>query len=222
VCIAFAGYSGRDVGAFATRFGGVALNGTYDPRTTGLVYSDLEQTKGYEFDTLIIANCREGVLPADDAPQEEQFRDTCKLYVAMTRAKRELILSFSGAASPWVRQVIGSIAVDRWESFETLDPTMIAGVPPVLPDVDPDQRVEGVGELTGAQYLFTSKALGLSLEAQAKLTDLVDGKGLLAAGSKARLRWRTVRSLAQDLRATRRHDQLFGPLVAQELRNKLI
>ena len=104
MCIAFAGYSGRDIAAFATRIGGVALNGAYDPRTTGLVYSDLEQTKGYEFDTLIIANCREGVLPAVDAPREEQFRDSCKLYVAMTRAKRELILSFTGAASPWVRQ----------------------------------------------------------------------------------------------------------------------
>jgi hypothetical protein len=99
---------------------------------------------------------------------------------------------------------------------------MIAGVPPVLPDVDPDEHVEDVGELIGVQYLFTSKALGLTLDAQAKLADLVDGKGLLAAGNKARLRWRTVRSLAEDLRATRRHDQLFGPLVAQELRIKLI
>ena len=121
-----------------------------------------------------------------------------------------------------MRQVSGSIAVDRWDGVEFLDPSMMAGVPPVLPDVDPDEHVEDVGELTGVQYLFTSKALGLTLDAQAKLADLVDGKGLLASGSKARLRWRSVRGLAEDLRATRRHDQLFGPLVAQELRTKLI
>ena len=99
---------------------------------------------------------------------------------------------------------------------------MIAGVPPVLPDVDPNQHVEDLGELTGQQYLFTFRALGLSLDAQTKLADLVDGKGLLAAGNKARLRWRTIKSLAEDIRESRRHDQLIGPLVAQELRTKLI
>ena len=70
VCIAFAGYSGRDVSAYAKRLGCVALNGAYDPRTTDLVYSDLKQTKGYEFDTLIIANCRKrGYFPRTTRPE---------------------------------------------------------------------------------------------------------------------------------------------------------
>jgi superfamily I DNA/RNA helicase len=90
VCVAFAGFSTRDVADFAQRLGVAALDGAYDPRTDRLVFADLEQTKGYEFDTIVIVNCCEGVLPAKTAPTEERFRDACKLYVAMTRAKTEL------------------------------------------------------------------------------------------------------------------------------------
>ena len=59
VCLAFAGFSARDVNGFAGKCGVVALDGTYDPKIDSLVFCDLEQTKGYEFDTLIILNCRD-------------------------------------------------------------------------------------------------------------------------------------------------------------------
>ena len=51
VCIAFAGYSARDIGIFAVSCDVPVLNGAYDPSTHPLVFSDLEQTKGYEFET---------------------------------------------------------------------------------------------------------------------------------------------------------------------------
>ena len=112
MCIAFAGFSSRDIKEFARKRGVIALDGTYDPSVGRLVFSDLEQTKGYEFEVLIIVNCCEGVLPAMDAPSEEEFREICKLYVAMTRAKRELILSFHGSASSWLNAVSATIAMD--------------------------------------------------------------------------------------------------------------
>ena len=103
VCVAFAGFSARDVRGFAQKCAVTALDGTYDPGIDPLVFCDLEQTKGYEFDTLIIVQCSDGILPPHDAPKEEEFRTSCKLYVAMTRAKRELILSFHGSLSPWIK-----------------------------------------------------------------------------------------------------------------------
>jgi hypothetical protein len=74
---------------------------------------------------------------------------------------------------------------------------------------------------TGRQFLYTSHALGLTLEAQDKLDELVDGKGLLQAGSGRRLKWPTLHELATDLHANRLQDGLLGSAVAEELRKIL-
>lgn len=221
VCVAFAGFSLRDVKQYAAQSGVPALDGNYNPSNDRLVFSDLEQTKGYEFDTLIVLNCCEGVLPAKDALPEESFRDTCKLYVAMTRAKHELILSFHGASSPWLVAVSDTIGTDFWSSYETLNQVYLASVPEMLPEVDPNTLQENTNDLTGTQYLYTSMALGLSVDAQEKLVELVDGRGGRAAGSGRRLRWQNIGSLASDLQESRRNDMLFGPKVAEELRANL-
>lgn len=222
VCIAFAGFSARDVKAYAANCNIAALDGAYDPSTDRLVFCDLEQTKGYEFDVLIILNCRDGVLPPFDAPEEEAYRASCKLYVAMTRAKRELILSFHGSASPWIAEVSETIGSDLWSSFEELKPDLIKGVPDVLPEFEPDREVDDIGKLTGQQFVYSSAALPLSLEAQDKLIELVDGRGMRSAGSGPgggrRLRWPNMQDLLYDLRENRRSDTLFGPNVATELR----
>ena len=220
VCIVIAGYTARDVDAFAARCGVESLNGLYDPLESPLVFSDLEQTKGYEFETLIVVNCRNGVLPATGAPDEEAYRQGCKLYVAMTRARRELILSFSGEASPWLASVSDTIAVEEWSNCEELDPDLIVGIPEVLPDQENkpvDNSIEG---LTGLEYLFTDNALGLSIEAQEKLEVLVDGRGAIDPNGK-RLRWKSLGPAATDLRKNRRSDLIFGPRVSDELRENL-
>lgn len=222
VCIAFAGFSSRDVKGFADKCGVAVLNGAYDPSNDQLVFSDLEQTKGYEFDTLIIVGCCEGVLPAYDAPPEEAFRDTCKLYVAMTRAKKELILSFNGAASPWIRAVSDTISTGTWVDSEVLNPAYLNGSPQCLPQLDPDADEDDVGMLSGLQYVYTSSALGLSLEAQEKLIELVDGKGARTGGSGGRrTRWPNVRTLAVDLWESRRYDNFLGTKVSEDLRQNL-
>ncbi|WP_189605667.1 UvrD-helicase domain-containing protein [Mesorhizobium sp. M4B.F.Ca.ET.017.02.2.1] len=217
-CIAFAGFSSRDVKGFAEKCGVTSLDGAYDPSSDRLVFCDLEQTKGYEFDSLIILNCRKGVLPPHDVPEEEAYRASCKLYVAMTRARRELILSFNGEASPWIAEVRDTIGTALWSEFEILDPALLQGLPELLPEIEPDKEIDDVGKLTGLQFLYTAKGLGLSLEAQDKLIDLVDGRGLRAAGGLRRLRWQNMRSLVTDLNESRLHDLQFGPNVAAELR----
>ena len=223
VCIAFAGFSARDAKAFADKCGVSALDGAYDPKTDSLVFCDLEQSKGYEFDTLIIVNCVDGVLPPYDAPAEEAYRASCKLYVAMTRARRELILSFHGAASPWINNdnVGGTIGHALWSDVEKLDAALLSGTPELLPDMEPDRDTTEPGKLTGLQFIYTAYSLGLSLEAQNKLIELVDGKGLKAATGGRRLKWQNMASLLADLIESRHHDLQFGPVVAAELRKTL-
>ncbi len=218
VCVAFAGYSARDVKGFAEKCNVTALDGGYDPSSDRLVFCDLEQTKGYEFDTLVILNCRNGVLPPHDVPAEEAYRASCKLYVAMTRAKRELILSFHEEASPWITEVRGTIGTALWSDVENLAPELLQGIPDLLPEIEPDRETDDVGNLTGLQFLYTVYGLGLSIEAQDKLLTLVDGRGLRAAGGVRRLKWQDMRSLIADLNESRRHDLQFGPNVAAELR----
>jgi hypothetical protein len=218
VCIGFAGFSARDVGEFAKKCGVTALDGTYDPNTNKLVFSDLEQTKGYEFDVLIIVQCTADVLPPRDAPEEEAHRAACKLYVAMTRAKRELILSFNSIASPWITGVSDSIGVESWSDFEEVDPQNRSGVPEMLPELQPRRAAVNVGRLTGIEFLYTSYAQGLSLEAQQKLADLADGREAIKGGSGKRIKWANVGSLLEDLFRGRSYDQLVGPVVANELR----
>lgn len=219
ICIAFAGFSSRDVKGYADRCGVPALDGGYDPKQDRLVFCDLEQTKGYEFDVLIILNCTNLVLPPYDVPKEETHRASCKLYVAMTRARKELILSFHDEASPWIIDVSGAIGTGLWDEFESLLPELLNGTPECLPETDPDETLGDSGALTGLQFLYTSHSLNLSHEAQEKLIELVDGRGLITAGGAKRLKWRNMSSLLSDLKTTRRHDVLFGPSVVSELRS---
>jgi hypothetical protein len=222
VCIAFAGFSSRDIKDFARRCSVSALDGAYDPSADRLVFSDLEQTKGYEFEILIIVNCCNNVLPALDSPSEESFRDICKLYVAMTRAKRELILSFHDSASVWINAVSSSITMDYWNSCENLNAAYNQGVPNLLPETDPNTSNDNTLALSGAEFLYTPSALGLSLEAQERLSEIVDGKGLTRGGlGGRRLKWATMSSLVKDLNESHSHDNVIGPVIADEIRSKL-
>ena len=191
ICIAFAGHSTRSVKLFSDRCGVTALDGNYDPKTDRLVFSDLEQTKGYESDCVVIVNCSEGVIPARDALPEEAFRDACKLYVAMTRAKRELVLSFNRKASHWILAVGDAILIDLWSEFEIADERFRTSEPDVLPEVEIINGSEDEFALSGRQFLYTHLALDLSPDTQDKLVEIVDGKGRLTAdATKPRLRWR--------------------------------
>lgn len=218
VCIAFAGFSSRDINEFSAKCGVTSLDGAYDPNSDRLVFGDLEQTKGYEFDVLIILNCVEGVLPPRDAPPEEAHRAACKLYVAMTRAKRELVLSFHGKTSRWIADVRDTIGTAMWSEVEVFEPALMVGTPELLPETEPDKSSGSEASVTGREFLYTSSALGLTLEAQGKLVDVVDGRGLMASGGARRLKWRNVGNLLQDLSNSRRHDPVVRPAVSNELR----
>lgn len=70
----------------------------YDPRMQAISLMTIHAAKGLEFDTVYIPGCEDSILPCtltgeDTSNIEEEKR---LLYVAMTRAKQELILSRAG------------------------------------------------------------------------------------------------------------------------------
>ena len=64
----------------------------WDPRSQTLTLMTLHAAKGLEFDVVFILGLEEGVLPWEGAEEEEEKR---LFYVGMTRAKRELFLTWA-------------------------------------------------------------------------------------------------------------------------------
>ena len=57
--------------------------------------STIESSKGHEFHTVFIAGLVDGVIPPRGTEEEEVSREAARLYVAMTRARDDLHLSYS-------------------------------------------------------------------------------------------------------------------------------
>lgn len=61
-----------------------------------------ETVKGFEFGSVILAQCSKSIIPDIGAPKEEAWRDARRLYVAMTRARDDVTIVCSGGVSPLV------------------------------------------------------------------------------------------------------------------------
>lgn len=216
-CIALAGYTIREVATLAERLGLPVLRGERGPMNEPLVLSDLEQTKGYEFNLVIIVNCREGVLPPEGTAPEESFRHGCRLYVAMTRARDELVLSYHDTATTWLTKTSKLLTFLPWEDVVALDHSLIASPPERLRETEPDDS--NALNLTGRQFLYTPHARGLSLEAIRKIDELVDGIGLIR--NQTRVKWINMATLLEDLERPGKAQQILGSVVQKEVRERL-
>lgn len=76
----------------------------------------MHRAKGLEFERVIIAGVTEGTVPfdkalagAEDEATREQIRkrERSLLYVSVTRAKREVIVTTHDTSSPWLPGVGG-------------------------------------------------------------------------------------------------------------------
>jgi len=221
-CMAFAGYSACEVERFVRSLNLQALDGSAGFLSASPVLSDLERTKGYEFDLMVIVNCcvncREGVLPPHEAPDGEVYRHGCRLHVAMTRAKNDLYLSYHGQPSQWLKGADRTLSFVKWSEVEELHPDDVLTAPEKLPETEHTGRGHP-GLLDGEEYCYTGFALGLSREAQQKLCGPVDGRGMTGGG--ARVKWRTVGDLARDLESDPRTRAMFGPVTSREIRENL-
>lgn len=216
-CIALVGYSSYEVQQYGKEIGIPVLDGASQFRHGSRFLSDLEQTKGYEFDTVVIVNCAKGNLPPSWAPEQEVFRSASEFYVAMTRAKTQLILSYSGTICDWLSAL--GVAASKWSDVVVLDDLPDLSLPGFLQEF-PDLDVLDVRELTGVEFIYTPYARGLEVDVQQKLEELVDGRGLLQAGTQRRLKWKTMGSLGEDLAIG--GGSTFGPVTRELIKTRLL
>jgi hypothetical protein len=201
-CIAIAGYTAREIEMFASSIGIPALVGDSGLGAGKVFFSDLEQTKGFEFDYMCILNCSSDVIPNPQVPQEEHFRDLSRLYVAMTRAKLELILSYSGSPSLFLAATEDFFCADDWSSYVTA----VDG-----PKVQPEKLSQFIDDdlphlpidMTAKQFLYRHESIGLSSYLIQFLREHVDGFGLMSRAASSnisrRVKWRTMGALLKDV-----------------------
>ena len=218
-CIAIVGYSGFEVQQYGNEIGIPVLDGASKFLHGTRFLSDLEQTKGYEFDTMVIVNCSQGQLPPRGAPEQEVFRGASEFYVAMTRAKSQLILSFSGTVCDWLAKL--DLAVSEWSDFVDTDDLVAIGIPGFLHEF-PDAETLNLRELTGSEFSFTPYARGLDVELQERLEEFVDGRGLIQAGTQRRLRWKSMGALLDDLESGAGTGGALGPVARDVIKSRLL
>lgn len=70
------------------------LSGQREFGADGVHTAILEHVKGFEFEKVFILDLSDSVLPSSGLPWEERWRDAFQLYVAMTRARDELVMTY--------------------------------------------------------------------------------------------------------------------------------
>jgi superfamily I DNA/RNA helicase len=76
----------------------------------GCVYlSPLETVKGFEFGLVVVSHCTDAAMPNPALPDEEAWRDARRLYVALTRARDEVVFTYSGESSKFLRGMEGHV-----------------------------------------------------------------------------------------------------------------
>jgi len=210
VCIAICGFTLFEISKFSHSHNLQTLDGTRGLINNGLFISDLDNMKGYEFDLVCILNCKQGVLPNHEMPREEQFRDSCRFYVAMTRAKYELIISHSDCISDWFNnnKCLQYFLQDEWSNCLAINPGNLISVPKKLYQESNNKPHPSLHLMTGQEFIYSKYALGVSQELQDKLEALVDGTSVLR-GRNA-VKWKNIGQAYKDIINHPHAKLLFG------------
>lgn len=87
----------------------IKRNAAEDTRIPGVRLATMHRVKGIEFDYMIIAAVNDGIVPYSgkqsdtDLIEESDIRERALLYVASTRAKREVVITSFGKPSEYLR-----------------------------------------------------------------------------------------------------------------------
>jgi superfamily I DNA/RNA helicase len=213
-CIAICGCTLFEVQDLAKSIDLPVLDGSTKLSDEKVYLSDLEQTKGFEFDRMIIINANAEIIPNPTLPKEEWFREISKFYVAMTRAKKELIVSYSSRLSPLFEGSESYFNIDEWN-----DHVSELGEVIKIPKTDKSKFAKcQATKMVGKDFLYHKKAVGMSRELQNKLFQHVKGKSVSLKGKK--IEWLNMEGLkAHVLSKTDipHLNKLFGPVVYKEL-----
>ncbi|OAM88731.1 AAA family ATPase [Termitidicoccus mucosus] len=102
------------------------LSGDYFLHRDRMVVGTLSEVKGFEFSLIIIVECDRMLLPDRSIPEEEQWRDALRLYVAMTRGRDQVALIYKNEPSAFLDKMKEQL-VWREDAFNYTGPRMFAG-----------------------------------------------------------------------------------------------
>jgi hypothetical protein len=214
-CIAVCGFSLFELTRFGKAAGLPVLDGATSLDEGGIFLSDLMQTKGFEFDLVCIVNCAEGILPDRTAPAEERYRDLAMLYVAMTRAKTDLVLSWSGAPSVFLEAAGEKFLAGTWGDYvPDLDKLPRVPIPQHLNAYRDGHHRKPWRGMTAEEFLYSEYAIGVSAELSAKLRVLIDGTGLRKG--RQPLKWARLGPAADSYLGNPQSGKLWGPEMGRQ------
>jgi len=89
----------------------IGTHSTHDQSQQGVRLASMHRVKGIEFDHMIIASANKGIIPLDQAMdnqdnaisgQEAEAKERALFYVAVTRARKSAFVTCSGTPSPFI------------------------------------------------------------------------------------------------------------------------
>jgi hypothetical protein len=78
------------------------ISGDYIENRDTLSVGNMSDVKGFEFSMVLIVGCGANLLPSKGSCQKESWREALRLYIAMTRARDEVRLFYSGKPSEFL------------------------------------------------------------------------------------------------------------------------
>ena len=209
VCIAVAGYSLYEISVFSKICGIKVLDGETSIASGNIFLSDLEQTKGFEFDTMIVLNVCDHTIPNPKLPEKEHYRELSHLYVAMTRAKLELIVSYHGSLSLFLSGSGDFFIEEAWSVY--CDSNEQSFISPERLDFIRNESSDAsdILYMSGPEFLYTEEAIGLEISLIKKVRDLVPGHAINRGGHM--VQWKNIGSAYESVRNEVRSRQVFGP-----------
>lgn len=211
-CLAFAGLTLFQVKSIGKLLRIPVLDESVTILENSVFLSDLEQTKGFEFNTVIILNCESNTIPNPKLPEEEWFRDVSKLYVAMTRARHELIISYHDSLSKLLQNLKDLFLKVEWSDYSELEvyhPFEIPR-PSEYENNHFDNIINNIRKYDGRKIIYSDYALGMTPELQEKLELIITGKNKIE--NKNQVEFKSLQELI-DYGRTKSPElnTLFGP-----------
>ncbi len=218
-CLTFCGYGQAAIECIGEQLGLPVLAANSDLGNSRLFLSDLEQTKGFEFDAVVVVNCSAAILPHPDLPPAESFRDLCRLYVAMTRAKTQLVLSYSGMLSPFVAAARDMFVESLFANYaERLEQTGLNLPPASFPKLG-DAKA---WEKNGRGFLRSRDAVGLDRTLQDEILTHVTGIQRTHGRERKQTEWRTFSDFAKAMEQPRARHQVISEEAWDNLSARLL
>jgi superfamily I DNA/RNA helicase len=78
------------------------LTGKYIEHQDTISVGALSDVKGLEFSLVVVVDCSKAAIPNHQIPEGEHWRDAMRFYVAMTRGRDQVVMTYSGEPSEFL------------------------------------------------------------------------------------------------------------------------